>query len=385
MPDHQLSKQGDRWVCSLCLLSWKSKPRTDCAGVPVYRYYDRPAHLLTEDELTAQNLKPTGEPVATMRVLNAPYYIDLYDRAQTEVAIPDLPPISDCSERFAQLKNIYQLQRWNLKPGNAKPQGCYWGWRNSEWVYLYRREDCEVDDPNLPPCFDKEELPADLKTREDLEQLNLTPGEAQPRGCHRYWSKYNGWVTVLLWHPDDCQWQAQDNYICKTTLRQTYLLSDRWIQRIGNPDLVTDNPHHEKWNAMKLYSRQRVEAFLAANAEEYARWLDERNHYIQIFEANREAIAAGRARARAEREQAYQEQRQQRELEREAQRQERWRQQEQELAELEMTDPVRAQTIRCLQCASGCATQQGFLCAIHPTGLESHQVPCPDWTERRMG
>lgn len=42
----------------------------------------------------------------------------------------------------------------------------------------------------------------------------------------------------------------------------------------------------------------------------------------------------------------------------------------------------REQTAQCLRCASGCAMPKGFLCAIHPMGLELHQIPCPDWTAR---
>lgn len=387
MTNHQLVKRGDRWFCELCQLDWKSKPRNECAGCPVHRYHDRPAHLLTEDELMAQNLKPIAEPAATMRVMNAPYYVDLYDRSQTEIAVADLPPVSDRSERFADLKTINQLQRWNLKPGNAQPQGCYWSWRDSEWVYLYRREDCEIDNPELPPCHDKEQISPDLKTKDDLEKLNRSPEGVSPRACYRYWSKYSGWVTVLLWHPNDCQWQPQDRYIAKTTLRRTYLLSDHWIKRLGEPDCVADNPHHEKWTEMKLYSRQRVEAFLAQHAEEYALWLSKRDRYIAIFEQNREAIEAGRAAAVQARRQARQAEVELRRTQQEAARLERQLQWEalraQRDAQWEADQPKREQMARCLRCASGCATGAGFLCAIYPMGLEEHQIPCPDWQERR--
>jgi len=55
-----------------------------------------------------------------------------------------------------------------------------------------------------------------------------------------------------------------------------YLLSAKWIKRLGAPDKECTNPHHQKFASMQLYSKQRVEAFLAEHAEEYARWLDER-------------------------------------------------------------------------------------------------------------
>ncbi|NER39221.1 MAG: hypothetical protein F6J93_35600 [Oscillatoria sp. SIO1A7] len=94
---------------------------------------------------------------------------------------------------------------------------------------------------------------------------------------------------------------------------------------------------------MHLYSRQRVEAFLAENVEEYCGWLDKREGYVAIFEANREAIEEGRDR--------YLEARKRRSL----------------------------QQRDCLKCASGCATSQGFLCAVHPLGLEDWQIPCVDF------
>ncbi|WP_088893149.1 hypothetical protein [Leptolyngbya ohadii] len=387
MLEHQLSKQNDRWHCSACQLDWASKPRNECAGVPVHRYHDRPSNLLTEDELMAQNLKPTADPVATMRVMNAPYYIDLYDRSQAEIAIPDLPPISDRSEGFAHLKTIYQLQRWNLKPGNAQPKGCYWSWRDSEWVYLYDRADCEIDDSRLPPCYDKEAIPPGLKNQEELEKLNRSSKDIPPRACYRHWSSRGlDWVTVLLWHPDDCPWSPQDRYITKTTLRRTYLLSDRWLARLGEPDHRTDNPHHEKWSAMQLYSRQRVEAFLAENAEEYAQWLFERDRYVAIFEQNREAIEAGRSAAVQSRRVARQIELELRRVQQEAERIERRQRleqlrQEQE-AIWEREEPRRAQMAKCLRCVSGCALPNGFLCAIYPMGLEDHQVPCPDFKSR---
>lgn len=384
--EHQLTKQGDRWVCSACKLDWKSKPQTLCQGVPVHRYYDRPENLKTEAELMALNLKPTGEPIAIMRVVSAPYYIDLYDRNQTEIAIPDLPPVSDRSERFANLKTISQLQRWNLKPGNAQPQGCFWSWRDSEWCLLYRKEDCEIDDPSLPPCEKREDLPPELKTQDELKRLNRSTEGIPPRACYRYWGKYSGWVTVLLWHPDDCNWQPSDRYIAKTTLRRTYLLSERWIARLGDPDLITDNPKHERWSEMKLYSRQRVEAFLADNAEEYAHWLSDRDRYIAIFEQNRAAIEAGRRRAIATRRELRRLDREARDAQTQAQRLERQQQREQLLLEREAQwtkeEPRRAQMSRCLRCVSGQATGAGFLCAIYPLGLEDHQIPCPDWKSR---
>jgi hypothetical protein len=99
---------------------------------------------------------------------------------------------------------------------------------------------------------------------------------------------------------------------------------------------------------MQLYSRIRVEQFLADHAEEYADWMDERDRYVAIFQENRDAIAIGQER--------YLEQRRKR----------------------------KDQQRMCLRCASGCATNRGFLCAIYPLGLEDWQIPCSDEVERRQ-
>ncbi|MFP4101227.1 hypothetical protein [Coleofasciculus sp.] len=115
---------------------------------------------------------------------------------------------------------------------------------------------------------------------------------------------------------------------------------------MGRPDLIRENPHHPSWTPMQLYSRQRVERFLADHAEEYSQWLDERDRYVAIFSSNREAIAQGHERY------------------------------------LEARSKRKAQQQRCLRCASGCATRQGFLCAIYPMGLEDWQIPCDDFVAR---
>ncbi|MEQ8463992.1 hypothetical protein [Coleofasciculus sp. E1-EBD-02] len=74
--------------------------------------------------------------------------------------------------------------------------------------------------------------------------------------------------------------------------------------------------------------------------------MDKRDRYVTKFQENREAIVQG----------------QQRYLEQQLQK--------------------RNQQRMCLRCASGCATNQGFLCVIYPLGLEDWQIPCADFTPR---
>ncbi len=130
---------------------------------------------------------------------------------------------------------------------------------------------------------------------------------------------------------------TKDSWLTKSTLKRTYLLSDGWIKKLGKPDKRLPNERWKRAAPIQLYSRQRVEKFLAENAEAYAQWLDKRDKYLAIFEANKEKIFAKR-------------------------------------------NLIKEQAARCLKCASGVAMDKGFFCAVHPLGQEN--LPCPDWFEK---
>lgn len=299
----------------------------------------RPASQIPEFEYLPY-LKPDG-CVWLMKQKEWLWLYNVGDFFKTEI------PVYDWASRPADLFTINQLRHRNLKP-RIQSATCVIR-DGARFTCLFSLTDTEVIDPTLPPYCPNGSNP-ELKTERDLKKLNLSVVGVNPRGFYRWYDRYDDCHTVLLYHPDDCNWEPRDRYITKTTLKQTYLLSDKWIKRLGKPDLITENPHHHKFSDMQLYSKQRVEAFLAENAEEYAHWLDERDRHVLIFELNREAIEAGRAAANKNR-----------------------------LAEKQA---LSEQTALCLRCASGCAMPKGFLCAIHPMGLELHQIPCPDWIER---
>src|ERR671933_873491 len=340
MSSHQLRKNDSGWTCEVCYQQWKGKPRAACPGVRLYE--GCVPSLTTAERLAARNLKPKGEAVGCYQ--RSKEWVWLYDPSHTEVADPELPPIYTWSNRPADLKTPNQLYKYNRKP-EGKSHGCIWD--EGSWVFLYRWEECPIADESLPPYIERDTAP-ELKTRSQLKKENLAPkSDAQPRGFFRVWNKEEeSWVTVLLYHPDHCDWEPPDNFITKSTLRSRYLLSDSWIHRIGGPDLITENPHYPTWTPMQLYSRIRVERFLADHADEYSQWMDERDRCVAIFERHKDAIAQGRTR--------YLEQRRKR----------------------------KEQTRQCLRCASGCATNRGFLCAIHPLGLENWLLPCADFAER---
>lgn len=340
MNTHELEKIESGWTCKLCTQKWKGKPRAMCPGMQVYEAI--PSHLTTTQQLASLNRKPTREPVGCFK--KSSEYVFLYDPEHIEVDNPDLPPIYNWDNRPKDLKTPNQLYRYNRKAGDT-PYGCIW--HDKDWVFLYRWEECPISDESMPPYIEYGAAP-ELKTEKQLKDNNLVPGDAKPRGFFRLWdSKEKYWITFFLYHPDDCEWNPPDNYITKSTLKDRYLLSDSWIKRIGNPDLICDNPHHHRWSSMRLYSRQRVEQFLADNAKEYSEWLDERDKYIAIFEEKKEVIAQCRER------------------------------------HLEIKRQRKEQQIQCFQCASGCALGRGFICAIYPKGLEDYQIPCVDFVDRK--
>lgn len=364
MAEHQLQKLDSKcYRCYACQWQWQSKPRTRCPGVRRYDWSNKPEHLQSKSDLKKQNLKPKSEPVGCIWLVKSNQWLSLYDRNDAVVANRDQMPVYNWDNRPDYLFTTYQLSHRNLKPLPESSLAVIWSNSEQDWVGLYSLTSCQVIDPSLPPYCPKGSNPK-LKTEKQMVELNLSVEGVKPRGFYRWYDRHGYTVNVFLYHPDDCKWQPKDEWICKTTLKKTYLLSNGWIKRLGEPDLITENPHHHmrdlrrnyspansrKFADMQLYSKQRVEAFLAEHAEEYALWLDERDRYVAIFEINREKIEALRAAANKNRQQ---------------EKQARY-----------------VQTALCLRCASGCAMPKGFLCAIHPMGLALHQIPCPDWLAR---
>jgi hypothetical protein len=320
MREHQLVRTEDkRFRCTACLKEWRSRPKTQCVGVPIYESI--PKGLKSEGWFASQNLKPTGKPQG--------YYCNqyLYDPTQSEIDDPTLPPIYPYGyASFNQLKEmgLKSEQEWadaDRKPKeNARPRAVIW--INNRWQHYYAAEDCE--------------------------------------------------------------WSPKDRYICKSTLKRKqggYSLSDGWIKRLeawmkesGHSVLETENPHYKHAAPMRLYLRSVVQEFLALNAEDYCTWLDKQQRYIELFEQNREAIMQGRQVAEQRRIQQIEQRRI------EAQQAVGSPIVAQSFS-LDLSDAdIRKQTIRCLSCASGIITDQGFLCVIHQ--YELPQIPCPDWSNR---
>lgn len=62
--EHELSRdlKSEKLVCSLCRWSWKTRPVSECPGVPRYEYADIPVTLAHKTALRERYLRPGGPP-----------------------------------------------------------------------------------------------------------------------------------------------------------------------------------------------------------------------------------------------------------------------------------------------------------------------------------
>lgn len=77
-------------------------------------------------------------------------------------------------------------------------------------------------------------------------------------------------------------------YITKTTIKEDYNLTDGLIKRIGEPDQLKPNPHYRKAAPMKLYCRERVEAWISNNPDAIAKTRKRQRAASKAVEAKRE-------------------------------------------------------------------------------------------------
>jgi hypothetical protein len=69
--------------------------------------------------------------------------------------------------------------------------------------------------------------------------------------------------------------RKKTDYIYKTTIKETYGLTDSWIKRMGEPDKTVPNPYYSSRKSY-LYLRVRVEAFIDEHQDEYKKLLEGR-------------------------------------------------------------------------------------------------------------
>jgi hypothetical protein len=289
---HQLVKsEGGRQTCECCYRDWIKKPRSKCLGLPMLPYarqvVDGTRLMSIEDGLRSNlRLRESTKPVAMW-----------------ESAVIKPSDLLFARDSFIECEpNFYPIVAWDIK---ARP-----GLR-TVW---------EINS----------------------KQLELKSG-VEPAAV--YFSDYYGsecrWR--LLYAISDTQ-PKQPKYISKANLQAVYLISDGWLARIGEPDLMLENPHGRYYAPMKMYAISRIESFLSVHAQEYAEWLAGQGKRLDIARA---VVAKSEAKSLK----------------------------------------LKTQTRMCLKCASHSALLGGACCAIHPLGLPPG-VPldfyCPDFHARAV-
>lgn len=84
--EHMLERlAGGRYFCGVCKRTWVRKPRTVCAGLPVYNFHARPADLLTFSQLRRLKRWPANrsEPDGAYFIRKSPYRRYLYSLEQS--------------------------------------------------------------------------------------------------------------------------------------------------------------------------------------------------------------------------------------------------------------------------------------------------------------
>ena len=392
--------------------------------------------LKSKEGLKTLNLKPgSAEPVAVYFNSNSSYYhrdnfTPLYNPLDCEIYIQNLPPIIDDIDNIPpDLLSPRKLKELNLKPRkdmigvcsffgndwrfywdikqceiddltlpvvlpekpdylyqeselyflnrkistNTKAAACVWKWE--KFVYLYFPEDCELINPDLPPCHHKKKIPKGLKSEwgwQQAEPLFELKKNAVAVGCFitrtdNLKEYKTGIKTVLLYDKSSLEIHGREIFLSLTKLKQNYHLSPSLIKKLGKPDKYETNPINEHYAPVKLFSRRRIEKFLEDNAEIYIKHLERRDKYLAIFEANKDKLLSPKSRQKA------QETKRLKKKGRLVVDQFNWDNKKRIVLE---------QSVRCLKCASGITMNGGFFCAINPFGLDLEQIPCQDWQKR---
>ena len=168
--EHQLLKDGKLWVCEVCKRTWKSKPVSGCVGVECIDWNVTPEGYKSESDLHKMNLKSQGLPRYYHHSMGGNHRF-LFDIKETAINIADLPEILTKLQKDERgYLTVNQLKKHNLVPGDAKPACVVWFWNREtemgDWTYF--------------------------------------------------------------WDKNDCEWQAADDWLSKSTLKKTYLLSE-WL------------------------------------------------------------------------------------------------------------------------------------------------------------
>lgn len=345
--------------------------------------------LCSDRDLEELNLKPRSnmKPIAVVwnnRISDEDwdYYWDLKQCQQIDESLPPVYPQKPDNLYFEK-----ELEKLNLRlASHTNPTGCIKGTLErsdvafgngesskmicGEYSLLYDPAECQLVNSSLPPCYDKDRLPPQLKSEwawSKVEPLFEVKEDVVAKGCFLLPKAGNKYETVFLYDRSQLKIHDREVYLSKTKLKKHYKLSDSWLKKLGEPDNVETFKINDLNVEAHLYSRSRIEGFLSQYAEEYANHLEKRNVYLAIFEKNKDKLLSPQARAKAK--QTRKDKKKVKPVVR-------------EFGWDANNKLVREQSLRCLRCASGTVMGSGYFCAINPEGLTVEQLPCPDWAAR---
>ena len=339
---------------------------------------DIPDDLIGDRELVKWNLKPRKNMKACC-VCWKPNggWEFFWDIKQCEIDDINLPPVIEKKpDHLYEQKDLAMLNRWVGK--NSIASACLNHWGTGKFILLYNPKDCELSNPNLPPCYPQDAIPDGLKSEwgwRQAEPLFELKKDAIASGCflkktQQFLINNNGTVVrkpVLLYDRTQLKIHNREVFLSKTKLKQNYHLSPKLLELLGKPDKLEANPINKHYAPVQLYSRKRVEKFLADHAEIYLNHLAKRQTYLAIFEKNRDKLLSPKSRKKA------QETKKLKQKVPIVLKQYKWD---------ENNKKVALQSLQCLRCAYGVVGGSGFLCSVNPLGLDVDQLPCKDWEEK---
>jgi hypothetical protein len=74
---------------------------------------------------------------------------------------------------------------------------------------------------------------------------------------------------------------ATQEFVTLSDLKTTYRLTPKWIANLGDPDKLKTNPYRRSGPPMRLYLRERVEAFIDENRAAYEAMQQKRDKQVE--------------------------------------------------------------------------------------------------------
>ena len=339
------------------------------------------------ETLASLNLKP--KPNASAVVFWREYGRSsvFYLPEECETVNPDLPPVYHLFDIPSGYFYESELKIFNRSSAEAAPSGVVWSYYRKAFNPLYRFDDCAIADPSLPKVYARtkslhsryrsrlrpldipggiELIPKELKANYIWTKINPLlelSASAEARGC--YW---DGNCLLSLFAITDFQVHNRECFLSKTQIKEIYHLPPSLLKELGAPDEYGEHPLNSSFPRVHLYSRYRVERFIAHSAQAYVSHLVRYKYSVGNLNEELEAwsrralddleVKELRTRIGSKGKRAIE--------------QFGWNYSEPKALQ---------QAEKCLECASS-ECYPDFLCAINPFGFDLNSGFCPDYVPR---